>query len=70
MRKPKMTRWCLYRDKLPLFSNVEDSGAISERRWSTRPNTLLIDSQQLESGESLSAEFKAAAQREIGRIQR
>ncbi|GAK60595.1 type III restriction-modification enzyme, R/helicase subunit [Candidatus Vecturithrix granuli] len=51
--------------KLPLFSNVEESGAITERRWSTRPSTLLIDSQQLESGESLSAEFKTAAQREI-----
>lgn len=45
--------------KLPLFSNVEDG------RFVARPNTILVDSQQLESGESMSAEFKKIAAREI-----
>jgi len=40
---------------LPIFSN-EQGG---------RPNTILIDSEQLESGESLSPEFKALAGPEI-----
>lgn len=44
---------------LPIFSNIEDG------RWITRPNTLLIDSVQLESGDALSEEFKAAAAPEI-----
>lgn len=45
--------------KLDLFSNVRDG------RWLDRPNTILIDSQQLESGEAMSAEFKKIAAREI-----
>ncbi|HYI14136.1 MAG TPA: DEAD/DEAH box helicase family protein, partial [Thermomicrobiales bacterium] len=45
--------------KLDVFSNVEDG------RWTDRPNTILIDSQQLESGEAMSAEFKKIAAREI-----
>ena len=45
--------------KLPLFSNVEGS------EWTTRPNTILIDSAQLESGEAMSAEFKQVASLEI-----
>ncbi|MCL4465879.1 MAG: restriction endonuclease subunit R, partial [Chloroflexi bacterium] len=45
--------------KLPLFSNVVDE------RWSARPNTILIDSEQLESGEAMSPEFKKIAAREI-----
>lgn len=45
--------------KLPLFSNVVD------RRWTPRPTTILVDSQQLESGESMSVDFKAIASREI-----
>ncbi len=45
--------------KLELFSNVADG------RWSARPNTILIDSQQLESGESMSDEFKKIAAVEI-----
>lgn len=44
---------------LPIFSNVEDG------RWTTRPNTILVDSEQLESGEAMSAEFKKAAAAEI-----
>jgi type III restriction enzyme len=45
--------------KLELFSNVADG------RWSARPNTILIDSQQLESGEGMSADFKKIASVEI-----
>ncbi len=45
--------------KLELFSN-ERAG-----RWSSRPRTVLVDSTQLESGDAMSAEFKAAAAFEI-----
>ena len=44
---------------LPLFSNIQDG------RWSDRPSTILIDSEQLESGEAMSADFKRVAAREI-----
>jgi type III restriction enzyme len=49
--------------KLSIFSNVEQGSPANA--WSHRPNTLLIDSQQLESGEALTDEFKAIAAREI-----
>jgi type III restriction enzyme len=45
--------------KLELFTNVADGC------WSARPNTILIDSQQLESGEAMSADFKKIAAIEI-----
>ncbi|MGC9259770.1 MAG: BPTD_3080 family restriction endonuclease [Phycisphaerae bacterium] len=45
--------------RLPLFSNVQDG------RFIHRPNTILVDSQQLESGESMADDFKAIAAREI-----
>ncbi len=45
--------------RLSLFSNESNGG------WSARPNTILVDSQQLESGEAMSAEFKKIAAREI-----
>jgi type III restriction enzyme len=45
--------------KLPVFSNVETG------RWIARPNTILIDSEQLESGEVMSKEFKKIAAQEI-----
>lgn len=45
--------------KLPIFSNVRDG------RWLARPSTILVDSEQLESGESLSADFKKMAGDEI-----
>ncbi len=45
--------------KLPLFSNVENG------QWLSRPNTILIDSQQLESGEGMTDEFKKIAAVEI-----
>jgi type III restriction enzyme len=50
--------------KLPLFSNVTEDG-----KWSRRPRTILIDSEQLESGE-LSDDFRKAAAREIEEFKR
>ena len=44
---------------LPLFSNVV------EGCWSHRPTTILVDSQQLESGEAMSDDFKKLAAVEI-----
>lgn len=44
---------------LDLFSNVVDE------QWSARPTTILVDSEQLESGEGMSADFKKIAAREI-----
>jgi type III restriction enzyme len=45
--------------KLPLFSNIE-AGA-----WSPRPKTILVDSEQLESGEGMSGDFRRIAVHEI-----
>lgn len=45
--------------KLSLFSNV-DGGV-----WTARPNSILIDSQQLETGGAMSDDFKKIAAREI-----
>jgi len=45
--------------KLSLFTNEEHG------RWTPRPNSILVDSQQLESGEGMSAEFKKIAAVEI-----
>lgn len=44
---------------LPIFSNVVNG------EWSSNPNTILVDSAQLESGESMSDEFKNFAAAEI-----
>jgi type III restriction enzyme len=46
--------------QLPIFRNDDANGG-----WLRRPNTILIDSQQLESGEAMSADFKQIADREI-----
>nr|MBA2289866.1 DEAD/DEAH box helicase family protein [Chloroflexia bacterium] len=46
--------------KLPIFANDDGAG-----KWRHRPNTILVDSQQLESGDAMSDEFKAIAGREI-----
>ncbi|MEC4682098.1 MAG: DEAD/DEAH box helicase family protein [Nitrospirota bacterium] len=46
--------------QLPIFRNDDGTGS-----WLDRPNTILVDSQQLESGESMSDEFKKIAVREI-----
>jgi type III restriction enzyme len=44
---------------LPLFSNVSDG------RWSARPNTILVDSLQMESGEAMSDDFRRVVATEI-----
>jgi type III restriction enzyme len=46
--------------QLPIFRNDDGSGG-----WLDRPNTILVDSQQLESGEGMSDDFKRIAAREI-----
>jgi type III restriction enzyme len=46
--------------KLSLFSNIDADG-----RWLPRFRTFLIDSEQLESGEALSDDFRKIAAREI-----
>lgn len=45
--------------KLELFSNVKNG------QWTPRLNTILVDSEQLESGENMTAEFKKLAALEI-----
>ena len=46
--------------QLPIFRNDDAKGG-----WLRRPNTILVDSRQLESGEAMSADFKKIANREI-----
>lgn len=46
--------------QLPIFRNDDERGG-----WLDRPNTILVDSEQLESGEAMSDEFKKIAAREI-----
>jgi len=46
--------------QLPIFRNDDEHGG-----WLHRPNTILVDSQQLESGGSMSDDFKKIASREI-----
>ena len=45
--------------QLPVFSNVDRD------RWTSRPNSILVDSEQLESGEAMSDDFKKIAAAEI-----
>jgi hypothetical protein len=45
--------------ELDVFSNVKD------QRWLHRPNTILVDSEQFESGEGMLPEFKALAAHQI-----
>lgn len=47
---------------LPIFSNEE------HERWRARPNTILVDSEQLESGDAMSAAFKKVAANEIEQL--
>ena len=44
---------------LDIFSNIRDG------KWLARQNTILVDSEQLESGESMSADFKKIAAHQI-----
>ena len=46
--------------QLPIFRNEDGHGA-----WLHRPNTILVDSRQLESGQVMSDDFKKLAAREI-----
>jgi type III restriction enzyme len=46
--------------QLPIFRNDNGRG-----EWLHRPNTVLVDSEQLESGEAMSDDFKKIAAREI-----
>ncbi len=55
----KSGRAALVPGALGIFSNVRDGA------WIPRPNTILIDSEQLESGEAMSAQFKKIAATEI-----
>jgi type III restriction enzyme len=57
--EPSVSRTALVPGALDLFSNVSDG------KWLARPNTILVDSQQFESGEGMSAEFKKIAATEI-----
>ncbi|MBI4669482.1 MAG: DEAD/DEAH box helicase family protein [Elusimicrobia bacterium] len=45
--------------QMPIFNNEENG------KWLAKPNTILIDSQQLESGEGMSPEFKKMVAAEI-----
>lgn len=51
--------------RLPLFSNFDEHG-----NPLAKPNTLLIDSEQLESGEALDKNFREMASEEIGQFRR
>jgi type III restriction enzyme len=55
----KGDRKVLVPGKLPIFNNEEGG------RWRAHPNTILIDSEQLESGEAMSADFKKIVAVEI-----
>ena len=55
----------LVQGRLPLFRNFDEGGAPL-----ARPNTLLIDSEQLESGELLDPGFRKMAADEIERFRR
>ena len=53
------------KDALRHFSNIDENG-----RWLPRFRTLLIDSEQLESGEALSTDFRKIAAHEIDEFKR
>lgn len=55
----------VHRGHLELFRNYDQNG---DRL--PRPNTLLIDSEQLESGEALDAQFRTLAEPEIAQFKR
>jgi type III restriction enzyme len=58
--KPIGTQAVVQAGQLPIFRNDDGRGG-----WLHRPNTILVDSEQLESGESMSDDFKHIAAREI-----
>jgi type III restriction enzyme len=58
--KPVGDRSVVQAGALPIFRNDDGHGD-----WLHRPNTILVDSQQLESGDAMSDDFKKIAVREI-----
>ncbi len=58
--KPIGDKTVVQAGQLEIFRNDDGTGG-----WLQRPNTILVDSQQLESGESMSDDFKKIASREI-----
>jgi type III restriction enzyme len=58
--KPIGERKVVQAGALPVFRNDDGNGG-----WLHRPNTILVDSTQLESGEAMSDDFKKVAAREI-----
>jgi type III restriction enzyme len=58
--KPSGKQTIVQAGQLPIFRNDDGNG-----KWLNRPNTILVDSQQLESGESMSDDFKKIVAREI-----
>jgi len=65
-RSPKPDGSSEFNDgRLPLFRNFDQHG-----NPLPKPNTLLIDSQQLEAGEALDDQFKEAAADELDRFRR
>lgn len=64
-RKREDGKDVLVNGKLALFRNFDESG-----NRLARPRTLLIDSEQLESGDALDKDFRKAASEEIERFRR
>ena len=64
-RESKNGAGAFHNGRLPLFRNFDAAGVPLPK-----PNTLLIDSQQLESGDALDRNFRAAAADEINRFRR
>ena len=58
--KPVGERTVVRAGALPIFRNDDEKGG-----WLHRPGTILVDSEQLESGKGMSDEFKKIAAREI-----
>ena len=58
--KPVGDKTIVQAGALPIFRNDDGEGG-----WLQRPNTILVDSEQLESGEAMSDDFKKAAALEI-----
>ena len=58
--KPIGDRVLAQAGQLPIFRNDDGQGG-----WLQRPNTILVDSHQLESGTAMSDDFKQIAAREI-----
>jgi len=58
--KPVGDKSIVQAGQLPIFRNDDGNGD-----WLHRPNTILVDSEQLESGEAMSDDFKKIASREI-----